>query len=690
MSTLQSRIEDYVGTFADTTALTDWLTAGAKQLIELIPYDKLEDIATEGTDNGTDGYSVLGKKVLRVHKSNYGAAYVSPGLYSQASNSSSIYYALATDPVWTKKGAKIFVLPGGGSIVYVAYPTVTYSDTSISGFPTEMEHLVVLWATKQACVYLLASATSNISSGTLPTAPTAPNAPSFTYTDASGTTVTVTTISISDLTLPVYASPVMSLPSVPSDLSISASAPTAPDAPSFTYTDAFGTVVTTTSISLSGITPPVYTSPSIESMPVWNLGGLTVSASAPTPPSPPVITYTNANAGTFTEQSLTFTTSPPSYIKVSVPSGLDLSDSSDTYTFTDTDEDLEKAQTEISRQVQLLNLYNSDIQQELNKFNKELAAYRAELERSIEDARHAAQNEISKSQATTDLNLKNAYEQKAALISEYQLSLERYRNEVQSYSATVNNEIGEYTANISSYTAQIEAVIRQYQLDIQNAFNAFQDTLEEYKAEVQTAINNGQLLQQKLLADAERQDNIDLANKAKALEKQISEYNAGLNKFSNEINSYGQEVRSEVEEFNANVSKWTVDRQTLLQQYQADIQNEANRFNKDLSIYQARVNEKLENARLLQQKLLDDAQRADNIDLANKAKDLEEQISEYSSSLGKFQNEINLYASEVNAYATDIQMYSNQAQNYLGVLTAVTNEYNTLLTSYTGVKYGNA
>ena len=73
MSTLQSRIEDYIGqSYADTTALTNWLTAGAKQLVNIIPIDRAIDISNTVPDIGT-GIALSNYRIIKAHKSGYGA-----------------------------------------------------------------------------------------------------------------------------------------------------------------------------------------------------------------------------------------------------------------------------------------------------------------------------------------------------------------------------------------------------------------------------------------------------------------------------------------------------------------------------------------------------------------------------------------------------------------------------------------
>ena len=201
MSTLQDRISDYVGTVSDTTALTDQLTAGVKMFVNAIPPEKLDRYSADVTDSGS-GADITGHRIFRAHKSGYPAREIPATLKTMATLTGSIYYATTYSPVYCIEKTKGYVLPGGGSLTGVAFPTVTYSSTSISGFPTEWEHGVVLYVAIQQLIGkantsldgLLALSLDSVS------APSAPSAPSFTYTDASYTSASYTNALIDTIT----------------------------------------------------------------------------------------------------------------------------------------------------------------------------------------------------------------------------------------------------------------------------------------------------------------------------------------------------------------------------------------------------------------------------------------------------------------------------------------------------------
>lgn len=91
--------------------------------------------------------------------------------------------------------------------------------------------------------------------------------------------------------------------------------------------------------------------------------------------------------------------------------------------------------------------------------------------------------------------------------------------------------------------------------------------------------------------------------------------------------------------------------------FSAEMADAVKEFEEEFAVYKTEVETKYQNATLLQQKLLNDAQRIDNIDLANKAKDLEIQVSEYMAKLQKYQAEIQAYQMNTVAVSSQIDKY---------------------------------
>jgi len=186
VATFQVRVEDYTGTIGDTAALSDWLTEGARIMVDRFKPERLELDATDKTDAGGDaGVSIVDGRALFAHKSNYPARRISVAEKGGATASGSIHFAETKSPVWFTSNTKGFVYPSGGTIVWFAYPTVLFGDSTITAFPAEGYAAVVLYAAVQGELRLISDlidTTMTAISFTFPTEPSAASAPSFTFT----------------------------------------------------------------------------------------------------------------------------------------------------------------------------------------------------------------------------------------------------------------------------------------------------------------------------------------------------------------------------------------------------------------------------------------------------------------------------------------------------------------------------
>jgi hypothetical protein len=174
--TFKNQVDALTG-FASTEddALSDWLTAGAKEIINALPL-KLKEKCMTATGVGTDfkvDLDGLGE-ILYVTRKNADAGYYTQcrkipssegGLATDSSNI--IHYATATDPVYwidgdTSGAATLYVKPTPTSnqtaiLHHIGYPTVAHGDgaSGIANFPDEAEYLIVLYAAIRATERLM-------------------------------------------------------------------------------------------------------------------------------------------------------------------------------------------------------------------------------------------------------------------------------------------------------------------------------------------------------------------------------------------------------------------------------------------------------------------------------------------------------------------------------------------------------
>ena len=290
-------------------------------------------------------------------------------------------------------------------------------------------------------------------------------------------------------------------------ISIASVPPSAPSAPNISVPD----IVTIAEAIISD--QPSYTKP---------------LRSATTSKIDYVSEYTFSNPGAFMIASV-----PPE-----VPSELDLSgvgalptyskpsfsyDTTQFETFLEDQQDVELAQSQMGRLQHELGQHQSEIQNELNEFNKENAVFQAELGRSVQ--------------------VDNA-------------ALQKYQAQVGQYQAEVSSEVQEYTQKLQYYLGELAQESQEwsktesdklqvYQLDIQNELNDFNKENAEYQANIQNSIVKFQAD----AAEAQKEGDYEL-------QVNIQNYTLKLQLYQAEISVYQAEVSAEIQEESARMQHY--------------------------------------------------------------------------------------------------------------------------------------
>ena len=163
MATFQTQLQNLLGAqdTPDTTAMTDWLTSGAREVLEILPPSKLMRIASN--TNFTNNIDVEGKKVISVvRKDNNHSSKIyspcrqlSPDLMGRVNDMSYMEAATESDPAYIIQNDVLNTYPASNSsndsrVVYInSAITVSYNSSSIDEFPDEAEKAVVLYAARQ-------------------------------------------------------------------------------------------------------------------------------------------------------------------------------------------------------------------------------------------------------------------------------------------------------------------------------------------------------------------------------------------------------------------------------------------------------------------------------------------------------------------------------------------------------------
>jgi len=147
--------------------LNQFLTDGAKEIINSLPGHLLPLCASSNTFTSGSADTLVTGKILNVFRNDGDISQpcrkIPAKQKGRVSDPEDMAYATITDPVFFIDNNSLDVLPSGGSCSYsaVAYPSVSYTHESISVFPNEAEHLVVLYGAVKSIQNVLGGKSSN-------------------------------------------------------------------------------------------------------------------------------------------------------------------------------------------------------------------------------------------------------------------------------------------------------------------------------------------------------------------------------------------------------------------------------------------------------------------------------------------------------------------------------------------------
>ena len=603
MATFEAQVEGLTSLSIDgssapnQTELTQFLTDGAKEILNTLPLSKKLLFTTSTSLNGSStNLTIGGSEIFTVTRDdgtiNQPCRMIASNMSGRASDSDDMNAATATDPVYYINNNLLSVIPeptnsNNAQVQTMAYPSVAYSDSAIARFPDDVEYLVPLYASVKSLQNKLGSKTLDTSALDITAvAPEVPSLGTVSYSTASNADasaqavgdITVGTVSVADTSgnVPTYTKP------------------------SLTTRVNFKTFYEDNSNK----------NPFGDNDP----GTFSISANVPVVPAINTIDYTDASNSDASAQAITSATAyapnitdvsshAPEFIKPTV--NLDFEQVN---THLDTNEDIELAQVKITELQSQLSEYSSNIQNEQNKFNKENARYQIEFREASEKANHDLQVEIAnlnasaqelrqESQQTTDidkfnkqqdqvLDLANKSKAMEKLISDNNSKMQKYSNELQTYQAEVNKEIQEYSKKVERYNFEVGQVfqswsktesdsLQQYSIDIQNELNEYNKENARYQSSIQAVLAKHNTDAQKALEQAridaedarqeasqttemdkfnKSQDQaLDIQNKAKTMEAIVSNNDDIVAKFSAELNKYSSIVNEQVQQYQSNL-----------------------------------------------------------------------------------------------------------------------------------------
>lgn len=423
MSTYKVRVEDKIGNVGDDTALSDFLTAGAKFIVNILPMERLEKFTTDLADAGL-GVSVVAVRILRAHKSGYKARRVDSGLAAQVVDTNSIHFASSTDPAWYILNGLAYVKPSGGTVVAMAYPTVAFGDSTITAFPIDLDEGVVLYA----CIH-----------GRLR--------------------------QMSDLTITTLGG-----------LSISTFVkPNAPASPSFTYQDA---VYSNASYTSAEYTPAIYVNALIDTISATNISFADTLAY-----TPPVFGGSYSNTDTaLTNQDIELANAHLNKVQAQLEQMqkdllVSLNDFNKDKGEFDANLQIAIQQAQLTQQ-RLIEQTRTQV--ELNRFNAQQALQEAlqnasqESQIDIANRRANLELDITNKSKSMELSIINESKELERQIQEYSAKLQIYGQDINAYSTEINQEVSRVSQRLNQYNAMFQ----QHAVGLESLRQEFQNYIK--------------------------------------------------------------------------------------------------------------------------------------------------------------------------------------------------------------------
>ena len=172
MATYKAQVEDLTGALNDDDAISQWLTDGARLVLDNLPTDKLERITEkELFTNTTTSQGKRIFEVLRKDASNSDrfmpCRKLSPQLLGKVEDTDYMEAATTSDPAYIVFDNAIQTFPGSAAssdsmVLYVDTSiTVAHGDSSIDDIPDEAEHVVVFYAARNGLERLVSNANAD-------------------------------------------------------------------------------------------------------------------------------------------------------------------------------------------------------------------------------------------------------------------------------------------------------------------------------------------------------------------------------------------------------------------------------------------------------------------------------------------------------------------------------------------------
>jgi chromosome segregation ATPase len=137
-----------------------------------------------------------------------------------------------------------------------------------------------------------------------------------------------------------------------------------------------------------------------------------------------------------------------------------------------TNEDIELASVELQKQNQLLDAYRTDIQNELNEFNKENAKYQSNVQAEL--AKHNTDLQVALRQAQVNAADAQQEASQATDVDKFNKAQDQaldLQNKAQTLQAAVQDNddlVSKFLAELNKYSAQVNTEVQTYSQNLEN------------------------------------------------------------------------------------------------------------------------------------------------------------------------------------------------------------------------------
>ena len=159
------------GTSPTEAQLTQFLTDGAKEVLNSMPRSRQEMFTTSNTLNGSaTTLTLLGSEVFSVTRAdgtiNQPCRKIPAKLSGRALDSSDMIAVSVTDPAYYIENNILKIIPtptndNNAHIETLAYPAVAYSESTVAKFPDDGEYLIPLYASIKSLQNALSAKSGN-------------------------------------------------------------------------------------------------------------------------------------------------------------------------------------------------------------------------------------------------------------------------------------------------------------------------------------------------------------------------------------------------------------------------------------------------------------------------------------------------------------------------------------------------